>query len=74
MDFVWKFEFFKTRKNSYIRPLWITDSEYEVIWILFKSLKFFKTHKTSYTGPLRITNLEYEGHDEEILSSDQFLP
>jgi hypothetical protein len=28
MDFVWKFEFFKTRKNSYIRPLWITDSEY----------------------------------------------
>jgi hypothetical protein len=45
-----------------------------VIWILFKSLKFFKTHKTSYTGPLRITNLEYEGHDEEILSSDQFLP
>jgi hypothetical protein len=27
-DFEQKFEFFKTRKNSYMRPLCITDLEY----------------------------------------------
>jgi hypothetical protein len=36
MDFEWKFEFFKSHKNSYTGPLYITDPEYgghdEEIW------------------------------------------
>jgi hypothetical protein len=39
-----------------------------------RKFEFFKTHKNSYTGQLCITDPKYEGHDQEIMSSGQFLP
>jgi hypothetical protein len=45
----------------------------QALRILSKNLSFFKTWENSYTGPLCITDPQSGDHNQEKLSSGQFL-